>query len=166
MIALILFSCVGCDQVTKAIARNNLSTAQPIYLMGDLFRFQYMENTGAFLGLGAELPGAVRFWALIVFVGITLLGMLLFVWKSQEISPRGTVGALLVIGGGFGNLWDRVFRDGAVVDFMNVGIGKVRTGVFNLADLAIMIGAGMVLVWGVFSRDLDGETVVDQDNGM
>jgi signal peptidase II len=153
IITLILFSCVGCDQVTKAIARNNLSTAQPIYLMGDLFRFQYMENTGAFLGLGAELPDAVRFWALIVFVGIVLIGMLGFVWTSQEMSLMGIIGALLIIGGGFGNLLDRLLRDGAVVDFMNIGIGKVRTGVFNLADLAIMIGLGMMLVWGAFSKN-------------
>jgi signal peptidase II len=129
--------------------------------MGDLFRFQYTENTGAFLGMGAELPGAVRFWALIVFVGIVLIGMLRFVWTFQEISPMGIMGALLIIGGGFSNLLDRVLKDGAVVDFMNVGIGKVRTGIFNLADLAIMIGVGLLLAWGVFSRDLGNNVSAD-----
>jgi signal peptidase II len=111
--------------------------------------------------MGAELPGAVRFWALIVFVGIVLIGMLRFVWTFQEISPMGIMGALLIIGGGFSNLLDRVLKDGAVVDFMNVGIGKVRTGIFNLADLAIMIGVGLLLAWGVFSRDLGNNVSAD-----
>ena len=161
VITLILCSCVGCDQVTKAIAQKHLATAQPIYLMGDLFRFQYIENTGAFLGMGAELPDAVRFWALIVFVGILLIGMLRFVWTSQEMSLVGIMGVLLIIGGGFSNLLDRILKGGAVIDFINVGIGKVRTGIFNLADLAIMIGLGMLLAWGVFSRDLGNKASVD-----
>ncbi len=161
VIVLILFSCVGCDQVTKAIAQKNLATAPPIYLMGDLFRFQYIENTGAFLGMGGELPYAVRFWTLVVFVGIVLLGMLRFVWTSQEMSPMGIVGALLIIGGGFSNLLDRILKDGAVVDFMNIGIGKVRTGIFNLADLAIMIGLGVLLVWGTVSRGAGDGTAAD-----
>ena len=152
-IALILCMCVICDQITKAIARNSLAASQPIYLMGDVFRFHYMENTGAFLGLGAKLPAPVRFWALIVFVGAVLIGMLRFIWISHEIGHVGIVGFSLVVGGGFSNLLDRILRDGAVVDFMNVGIGKVRTGVFNVADLAIMIGVGMALVRGAFARE-------------
>ena len=102
------------------------------------------------MGLGARLPGSVRFWSLTIFVGIALVGVLRFVWASQEINhPMGILGASLVIGGGFSNLIDRLLNDGAVVDFVSVGVGNLRTGIFNLADVAIMIGAGMLLAWGL-----------------
>jgi signal peptidase II len=155
LILLILCSCVGCDQVTKTVARNHLASSSPVYLVGDVFRLQYTENAGALLGLGAGLPEAVRFWALIVLVGVALIGMLRFVWTSQEMNPMCITGIVLIIGGGFSNLLDRVLRGGAVIDFMNIGIGNVRTGIFNLADLAIMIGVGIMLAWGVFFRDSD-----------
>ena len=154
-IILILCSCVECDQVTKTVAQNHLPSSQPVYLVGDVFRLQYTENTGAFLGLGAELPHSVRFWALIVFVGVALIGMLRFVWTSQEMNPMSILGFSLIIGGGFSNLLDRVLKGRAVVDFINVGIGNVRTGIFNLADLVIMIGVGILLAWSVFFRDSD-----------
>jgi signal peptidase II len=112
LISLIVCSCVGCDQVTKTAAQYHLPSSQPVYLMGDVFQFQYSTNTGAFLGLGARLPDPVRFWSLTVFVGV----------------------------------------GGAVVDFMNMGVGNLRTGIFNLADVAIVIGAGTLLAWGLFFR--------------
>ena len=49
----------------------------------------------------------------------------------------------LVVGGGFGNLADRIFNEGRVIDFMNIGIGSLRTGVFNVADIALSFG----IVW-------------------
>jgi signal peptidase II len=55
------------------------------------------------------------------------------------------VGATLLAAGGIGNLIDRVIRDGAVIDFMNLGIGPVRTGVFNVADVHIMAAVAMFI---------------------
>lgn len=105
------------------------------------------------MGLGARLPDSVRFWSLTVFVSVALIGMLRFVWASQEIShPLSILGISLIIGGGFSNLIDRLLHSGAVVDFMNMGVGNLRTGVFNLADVAIVIGAGTLLAWGLFFR--------------
>ena len=61
----------------------------------------------------------------------------------------------MVLGGGFSNLLDRMLKSGAVADFMNIGIGNVRTGIFNLADVAIMVGAGVLLAWGISFREAD-----------
>jgi signal peptidase II len=47
----------------------------------------------------------------------------------------------LIASGGVGNLWDRFARGGSVVDFLNLGVGPVRTGILNIADLAIVAGA-------------------------
>jgi signal peptidase II len=145
VIVLVLCLCVGCDQVTKTVAKNHLAVSQPVHLMGDVLRFQYTENTGAFLGLGASLSRPVRFWSLIVFVSVILVGVLRFIWTSPEMTLVGIVGGSLVVGGGLSNLLDRLFNDGAVVDFMNVGVRNLRTGVFNVADLATMIGVGLLL---------------------
>ncbi len=150
LIILVLCSCVGCDRVTKIIAKNQLASSQPIHLLGDVFRFHYTENTGAFLGLGARLPEPVRFWLLIIVVGGVLIGMLRFIWTSQEINSMGIFGGALVVGGGFGNLIDRIFNNGAVIDFMNMGVGNLRTGIVNVADVAITVGVGILLVSTLF----------------
>jgi len=149
--------CVGCDQVTKTAAQVHVPSSYPVQIMGDVFRFQYSTNRGAFMGLGAGLPSPVRFWGLIVFVGVALIGMLRFVWTSREMRhPASILGASLIIGGGFSNLIDRLLNDGAVVDFMNVGVGNLRTGIFNLADVAITFGAGALLAWSLFLRGAGG----------
>jgi signal peptidase II len=156
LIGVVLFSCVGCDRVTKTVAENHLTSSQPIHLMGDVLQFQYTPNEGGFLGLGAGLPAPVRFWLFTVFVGAALIGALGFVWVSQAMNhPVNILGVSLTIGGGLGNLIDRLLNGGEVVDFVNVGVGDLRTGIFNLADVAIMIGAGVLLVWNALLRKAD-----------
>jgi len=152
LILLILCSCVGCDQVTKSVARNHLVSSSPIYLMEGVFRLQFSENAGAFMSLGRGLPESVRFWLLIICVGVALTGMLQFVLFSREMDRFSVTAAALIIGGGFSNLLDRLYNDGLVVDFLNAGIGPVRTGIFNLADVAIMAGSGMLVYWSLFVK--------------
>jgi signal peptidase II len=156
IIGLILVSCVGCDQASKVVAERHLSSAQPIRLLGDLFRLQYTANEGAFLGLGSGMPEAVRFWVFTVLVAAVLVGGLWFVWVSREMNqPMNLLGVSLILGGGLSNLVDRLLNNGQVVDFMNLGVGKVRTGIFNFADLAIMAGLGVLLVWNAWLRGRD-----------
>ena len=149
LILLVLSSCVGCDQVTKAVAREHLPVTQPLRLLGDGVRLQYTENSGAFLSLGARLPDSARFWLLVIFTSALLVGMAHVALSSPEMTFASLLGLALVISGGFSNLLDRLFNNGAVVDFMNLGIGSVRTGIFNLADVAIMAGLGILVVWNV-----------------
>lgn len=157
LIVLILCSCVGCDQVTKSVARNHLASSNPITLMEGVFRLQYSENPGAFMSLGMGLPDSVRFWLLVICVGVALTGMLQFVLFSREMDRFSVIAASLIIGGGFSNLLDRLYNDGLVVDFMNAGVGNVRTGIFNLADVAIMAGSGMLVTWSLFVKKPSAE---------
>jgi len=154
LVVLILCSCVGCDQVTKSMARNHLASSSPITLMEDVFRLQYSENPGAFMSLGMGLPDSARFWLLIICVGVALTGMLQFVLFSREMDRLSVIAASLIIGGGFSNLLDRLYNAGLVVDFMNAGVGSVRTGIFNLADVAIMVGSGMLVTWSLLVKKL------------
>jgi signal peptidase II len=139
-IALVLFSCVGCDQVTKNIARQTLANSEPIIYLNNIFRLQYVENPGAFLSLGASSPEAIRFWVFIYFAGIFLAGMLVYLLASPNISKVKMISLSLVVGGGAGNLIDRIFNEGRVIDFMNIGIGSLRTGVFMLLIFYFLLG--------------------------
>jgi signal peptidase II len=145
---LVLALCVGCDQAAKIVARAELSNSGPVSFMNGLVRFEYAENSGAFLSLGSRLPPQARFFFLVVLVGGLLsvgLGLTIF---SDRLSLRQKAVLALAVGGGLGNLIDRV-ANGVVVDFMSLGIGKLRTGIFNLADVAIMAGMiGVLLLAG------------------
>ncbi len=151
-IAIILSSSVGCDQVTKEAAKYHLSHARPISMWGDTLRLQYTENTGAFLSIGSTLPAKTRFWLLVVLTLIALTGMLIFVLLHRNLRPSLVLGLSFIIGGGVGNLIDRIFHHGAVTDFMNVGIGGLRSGIFNVADMAIMLGVGIMIFIGILRK--------------
>ncbi len=145
-VALILSACVGCDQVTKRIAQARLK-GEPVHsFCGDLFRLQYAENPGAFLGLGGHLPEALRAALLIAvngLIAVGLLGAVLFGWR---MTPARTAGCALLLAGAIGNLIDRLRFDGLVIDFMNLGVGTLRSGIFNVADMAIMAGAVLLVL--------------------
>ena len=147
MIFLLLFVCVGCDQSTKYTAKHFLEGQQTLSYMGDIFRLSYTENIGAFLSLGAGMPENIRQTIFVVLVSIFLVGFLLFVIHSKKLNSFAVSSSVLMIGGGLGNLIDRIINKGAVIDFMNIGIGPIRTGIFNVADLAIMSG---VLMFAAF----------------
>lgn len=137
---------VGCDQATKQAAVSHLEGEPNIALFGGVVRMSYAENPGAFLGLGDRLPDGARV-ALLVVLNTVILAALGW-WAFRR--PHGLLiraAATLVIAGGVGNLIDRLLRDGGrVVDFMVVGVGPVRTGVFNVADVAVMLGVGLLFV--------------------
>jgi signal peptidase II len=151
LIALVLFSCVGCDQVTKNIARQTLANSEPIIFLNNIFRLQYVENPGAFLSLGAGSPEQIRFWIFTIFTGVFLAGMLVYLLVSPNISKVKMVSLSLVLGGGVGNLIDRISNEGRVIDFMNIGIGSLRTGVFNVAD--VLLSCGVVWFFVISFKD-------------
>lgn len=155
LLGFVLISCVGCDQATKLIARQELaSTPMREYGNGFFVRLLYAENQGAFLGLGAGLDPALRFWIFTVAVALLLVGLTCYIlYYIQKMPPVIVVALALIAGGGIGNLIDRFMHDGRVVDFMQIGFYPLRTGVFNVADMAIMTGTGLILLFSWRSSD-------------
>lgn len=152
LLALTVSLCLVVDQLTKLAARAWLDPARPLNGWLGLWRFEYIENPGSFLSLGAGLPATTRFWLWILGVGALLLA-LLYVALTTPTLPRSVLLTLaLIIGGGLGNWIDRWLHAGRVVDFVSVGIGPVHTGIFNVADLAIMLGIGWLLVYEIHSQ--------------
>lgn len=140
--------CVGCDQATKSLARSLLPETQVYSFFSDTFRLQLAYNKGAFLGIGSSLPEHVRQWLLVIGVGLVLAAILSYALFSRSPRTGVVLGISLVFAGGVSNLADRIVLEGHVVDFMNIGIGPVRTGIFNVADIAIMAGFFMLLLSG------------------
>ena len=137
--SLVMLLCVGCDQITKSIAQENLKREPVQTFLGDTFRLQYAENTGAFLSLGSGLSKNLRTVLFTVMSGALLIALVFYVFLSHEID-RSQIS----------NLADRIINDGRVVDFMNVGIGNLRTGIFNVADVTIMAGMAYILIMNIY----------------
>lgn len=148
----LLVTCVGCDRVTKDLAQQHLAMQPSLSWFHNMVRLEYAENSGAFLSAGAELPQEARTILFQFLPGAFLLGLFLVVWRSGGGSVVWLVGWSLVLSGGIGNLWDRIVHDGRVIDFMNVGLGGFRTGIFNVADLCITIGVVLLISETVWPR--------------
>jgi signal peptidase II len=145
-ILLIMCGCVGCDQATKAIAREHLPAGATISMLHDTLRLERTENIGAFLSVGASLPKEVRS-AVFTFGGLLIVAFgTSWTLFARGITPVQMVGAALASAGGLGNVIDRLTQGGQVTDFLNVGIGPLRTGIFNLADMILMLGFALLLL--------------------
>lgn len=141
LLLLLLLGTIGCDQATKRWAHASLAQSATRSYLGDIITLEYSENAGAFLSIGATWPWRAR---LVLFgAGAFLLMAFTAVALLSEGRSRGSIiGVTLFVAGGASNLADRLSR-GLVIDFMNVGIGPVRTGIFNVADVAIMVGVAV-----------------------
>jgi signal peptidase II len=139
-----IVSTIGCDRVTKHIASEMLAGGAVRTYWADTIRLEYAENTGGFLGLGANLPEAWRTTLFTIATGLVLAMMGVLALRSRSNGWLLT-GACLVLAGGASNWIDRLVR-GSVIDFLNVGVGPLRTGVFNVADVAIMAGVTFLVL--------------------
>jgi signal peptidase II len=135
---------VGCDRVTKHIAASTLAGRPQQSFLADMVRLDYTENSGAFLGLGGDWPPALRTSVFTVWNAISLVATATLAIRRRWSRPE-LVALTLFLAGGLSNLIDRVAH-GSVIDFMNVGLGSFRTGIFNVADMAIMLGLAL-LAW-------------------
>jgi len=145
----ILLCCIGCDQASKSVAKTYLAERQPVVLLGGSVRLELAKNYGAFLSLGASVGQSSRGMVLSLVVGLVLAALLGYLFVAKPENPLVAASIALIVGGGLSNLIDRVRYGGYVVDFLNVGIGSLRTGIFNVADMAIMVG---VVVWAFGDR--------------
>ncbi len=146
VVAVTLLSCVGCDQATKAVAKEYMPRNEVLSFAHDTFRLQYAENRGAFLSIGASLPEKARVLLFTVGIGVIVFGILGYLLFVPALPHAATISLSLIAGGGLSNLVDRIAYGGHVVDFLNIGLGSLRTGIFNIADVAIMVGAISLIV--------------------
>jgi signal peptidase II len=143
VIALLICS-IGLDRWTKLLAIEHLKDEPMRDIVGRFFQLVFVENTGAFLSFGANFPDVVKLIVLTIMPAVLLGALLLYTLFSTQLNTWQVIAFSLISGGGISNLFDRI-AEGKVVDFMIMGIGSLRTGVFNTADVCIMIGLFMML---------------------
>ena len=144
LLGLLLAATAGCDRVTKHFAVTSLAGMPGQSYLGDTIRLDYYENAGGFLSTGATWRPRTRTIVFQLANGLFLFGTLIMAVRYQWSRLAGA-GLVLFVAGGMSNLIDRV-AVGSVIDFLNIGIGSFRTGIFNLADVAIMTGIALLLL--------------------
>ncbi len=142
-------SLISWDRVTKDMAKEHLRDKASYSYFHDSFRLLYVENTGAAMSMGDGLSKTASFWLLSVLPLAVLLVFLLYIVKnSDRLSYGRLIIFSLIFAGGIGNIVDRLWFDRHVTDFMSLGVGSVRTGIFNFADVWITTGVIALMFFG------------------
>jgi signal peptidase II len=139
------------DRWTKHIVAQRIPLYSHIQIIPGLFRLTHTENTGAAFSLFAEATGPWKTGLLIAFSVAALVVVSILLWKNHYAQVATGVGLSLIMGGALGNLWDRVVS-GRVVDFLLFYVKRYQWPVFNLADSAIVVGAGLLVVEILFHK--------------
>jgi signal peptidase II len=148
LIALII---VVLDRWTKYIVGQRISLYSHIQVIPGFFRLTHTENTGAAFSLFADSTAPWKTGLLIAFSVIALLVVSVLLWKNDHAHVATGIGLSLIMGGALGNLWDRLAR-GRVVDFLLFYVKRYQWPVFNLADSAIVVGAGLLIIEIIFAK--------------
>ncbi|PWJ59031.1 signal peptidase II [Dyadobacter jejuensis] len=148
-IIILLLVNLSCDQISKELARNSIDDHEIIPVIEQYFTLTKVENTGAFLSMGSELPQQVKNIVLSIVPLLTLIFGVFYLFRNTSLSMLSKIALSTAIGGGFGNIYDRLFR-GSVTDFMHLNFGFIQSGIFNMADVSIMIGMILFIVQSIF----------------
>src|ERR1700693_4413839 len=153
----IAFVVVLLDRWTKHLAAQRIPLYTNIQIIPGFFRLTHTENTGAAFSLFADSPAPWKTALLIGFSLIALLVVSVLLWKNNHAHVATGIGLSLIMGGALGNLWDRLAR-GRVVDFLLFYVKRYQWPVFNLADSAIVIGAGLLVLEILFHKSSGHES--------
>jgi len=151
MYLLIALIVVLLDRWTKHIVAQRISLYSHIQIIPGFFRLTHTENTGAAFSLFADSTAPWKSALLIGFSVIALAVVSVLLWKNNHAHIVTGIGLSLIMGGAVGNLWDRVAR-GRVIDFLLFYVKRYQWPVFNLADSAIVVGAGLLVLEILFAR--------------
>jgi signal peptidase II len=148
---LIALFVVVLDRLSKWTIAHRLTLHDSIPVIPGFFRITHTENRGAAFGLFAESPSEWQVALLIVFSVVALLIVSSLLWKNSPSLNTTGIGLALILGGAIGNLWDRLVS-GHVVDFLLFYVGSYQWPVFNFADSAIVVGAGLLVFEILFAK--------------
>ncbi|WP_299106841.1 signal peptidase II [uncultured Winogradskyella sp.] len=149
---LIIFN-IAIDQISKVIVRNTLTFREQIDVIGSYFQLIWVENKGAFLGMGSDMNPTLRLIFLLILPTIVLGYVVYYIVKTKELDKLSLIAFCCIVGGGIANVFDRIVF-GQVTDFFFINLGGVfKTGIFNVADLSVSLGLVMLLLGGFLNRN-------------
>jgi signal peptidase II len=142
---------IALDRVTKWTISRRLSLHDGIQVIPGFFRIIHAENPGAAFGIFADSPSQ---WKLGMLIGFSIIALVIvsgLLWKNSHTMTSTGIGLALILGGAVGNLWDRLVSH-QVVDFLLFYVGPHQWPAFNVADSAIVVGAGLLVIEIIFAK--------------
>ena len=134
----VIAAVIGLDQLTKWLTVVNLAEYESFPLWQDVLHFTYVKNTGMAFGMLKD-----HRWVFMVFSTIAIVALIVYLFRFRPESRWMQVSMAMIIGGGIGNMIDRVLL-GYVVDFIDFTL--INFAVFNVADSFVCIGAGIMIL--------------------
>lgn len=155
LLIVLIFLNISLDQVSKHLIRENIGILEQINVIDEHLTFIRIENTGAFLSVGEDMQGSFKLMVLnfIPLIGLTLAFIQLL---SRKMTDLLSLGLCFLIGGGMSNVSDRILYH-TVTDFVNLNFFIVKTGIFNLADVSILIGIILLIIYVLRRNELSYE---------
>lgn len=150
ILSLVLLN-VGCDQISKRLVRQKIEPNERISVIKHNVILTWVENKGAAYSLGSNLNPLYKTILLQIIPAIVLAILLMLLLVKKEYEPEIIVGFCFIVGGGIGNIFDRIAY-GSVTDFMYVDLGFFSTEIFNMADVSIVFGTLIVLGFSIFGK--------------
>lgn len=151
---IVLLSNYSLDKITKLLVVQYLKGEKIISFFYNTVILKYTENTGAFLSIGSHWPDSLKYLALIILpIIFCLYGLYYCAFKLTD--KRMVIMIVTIIGGGLGNLIDRLSNNFRVVDFINFGIGSARTGILNVADMSVTFGVILLAVYSLQKKGVE-----------
>ncbi|WP_344929230.1 signal peptidase II [Aquimarina addita] len=151
LIVCIVLMNISCDQISKNIVRNTIDKNQRIEVFNDNLILTKVENTGAAYSIGSELPYTLKIILLQALPLLVLFFLLFKIIKETEYSKETIIGITFIVGGGIGNIYDRIIYR-SVTDFLIMDLGFIKTEVFNMADVSVMIGSFIIMTSVLLNR--------------
>ncbi len=145
LVLLLVAMNISCDQITKQEVRLRITENQIIEVISSNFILTKVENTGAALSLGENLPPFFKILLLQILPILILLGILGYIASRLNLPKIQVIAFSFIVGGGIGNIIDRIRFD-SVTDFMYLEIGQLHTGIFNMADVSVTLGTILILI--------------------
>ena len=152
----IIAASVIVDQISKHLVMNFLNREEPFVLIKGILRFTYVENDGAAFGSFGD-----QRWVFMTVSTVGIIALLIYLWKFRPDSKLACAAISMIIGGGIGNMVDRVLYKGTlpttagknvVIDFIDFyAFPKIWPWVFNVADSFVCVGAGLTMAWCIWS---------------
>ena len=150
-IVLIIIANIVADQISKIYVRNSMTEGirGKINVIGDYFQLIWVENTGAFLGMGSDMNPTLKLIFLLILPTLVLAYVIYYIIKTKELDRLSVIAFSCIVGGGIANVFDRIVL-GSVTDFFFIDLGGVfKTGIFNVADMSVTLGM-IVLIFTNF----------------
>ena len=161
---IIIVALVTVDQVTKLMAVRLIGPGGSIDVIPNIFRFTYVENRGAAFGMLSD-----NRWVFMILSTVAIAALLIYLWRFRPDSVLACFSVSLIIAGGIGNMLDRLYL-GYVIDFFDFcAFPDLWMWVFNVADVCVCIGGGLLVLWLIISMIADckkekAEKISAEDN--